>query len=557
MSRIREWISIKTVKAPGRMVLLGIFVANLAIIGVSGLVISALAPPELDDSGFWSTVFHTTTMVLGVGGVENLIEDISQAEVAYVLCCLAAIIVGMIVFTGAIIGYMTDFISSFIEDADSSSRRLRISGHVVILNWNTRAAEIINELLCKGTREKVVILAEGDREDILSDIDERLSDTLEDGSGLRNRLTVIVREGDPSSAKQLNDLSIKRAKSVIILSDSGLIAPGDRGNSHTIKTLIQVAQVLAEGDAADDQKVIVEAEDDWTLDLVETIIEHKTRKGRCNIVPVAVNRILGQIFSQFSLMPELNLVYSDLFSNGGAAFYSQPAGPPSLSEAEFLSGYLDSHLKAVPLTVMRGDDGRAHCYYMSDKEQHIHSAGAVPGSTLRVSLNPDFEIRDKHILLLGHNSKSAAIMEGFEAFREEWKKDGAEVLDIIVIDDEASLANQGYYRQYPFVAEGQNADDIALGHHAGLEVGPNIATVGHGDIRGGGFTVGVGHEAAQGHLLRAYAGRPGAGHRGRSLAHGFLQYLFLLRQDCGEAGRDALVRGRALGFLVIDQGRGL
>jgi len=101
MNKIREWISIHIAKAPSRMVLLAILVANLAIIGVSGLVISSLAPPELEDSGFWSCVFHMTTMVLGVGGVETLIEDIGEANVAYVLCCIAALIVGMIVFTGA------------------------------------------------------------------------------------------------------------------------------------------------------------------------------------------------------------------------------------------------------------------------------------------------------------------------------------------------------------------------------------------------------------------------------------------------------------------------
>ena len=456
MNRIREWVSVKIVKAPGKMVLLGILVANLAIIGLSGFVISSLAPPSLENSGFWSSVYNTTTMVLGVGGVESVIEDIGEANVIYVLCCIAAIIVGMIVFTGAIIGYMTDFISGFIEDADSSSRKLHISDHVVILNWNTRAAEIVNELLYKGTREKVVVLAGDGRDDILGDIDERLADTLE--TGLKNKLTVIVRQGDPSSAKQLGDISIQRAKSVIILSDSGLLAPGDKGNCHTIKTLIQVAQLLSEGDAAGNQRVIVEAEDDWTLDLVDTVIQHKSRKGSCSIVPVAVNRILGQIFSAFSIMPELNIAYSDLFSNGGAAFYTQAAAQP-LTEAQFVTGYLDSHHKAVPLTIMDGGDGKLYCYFMTDREQNIQSGGPAPQSrAFQVSLNPDFEIRDKHILILGHNSKSAAIMEGFEAFREEWKKDGAEVLDIVVIDDEANLAQQGYYKQYPFVKQAIAAD---------------------------------------------------------------------------------------------------
>ena len=472
MRKIREWVSVHIVKAPGRMVLLGIFVANLAIIGVSGLVISLLAPPSLENSGFWSCVYHTTTMVLGVGGVENVIEDIGEANVIYVLCCIGAIIIGMVVFTGAIIGYMSEFISSFIEDADSSSRKLRISGHIVILNWNNRAAEIINELVLKGTREKVVVLAAQDREDILTDIGERLADTLE--GGLKNRLTVIVRQGDASSAKQLDDISIQRAKSVIIL--SGSVANGDKGNILTIKTLIQVSQLIAEEGSPDGQKVVVETEDDRTQDLVDTIISHKTRGGGDIVVPVKVNRILGQIFSQFAIMPELNLVYSEMFSNDGAAFYTLPAEDESLTEERFVSEGLESHLNAIPLTVMRDGDGAARCYYLAGSERHLRGGETVPVNTLRVSLNPAYEIADKHVVILGHNSKSAAIMEGFDAFCEEWKKDGEDVLRITVIDDEAGLAKQDYYKQYPFVQEVVAADifekdiicgalDAALGHH--------------------------------------------------------------------------------------------
>ena len=445
MNRIREWISIQIAKSPGRMVLLGILAANVAFVGVSALIVSLLVPPSLDN-GFWSCIYYVITMLLS-GYMEIVVEDIGEAGVALVLFAMFNVIVGMVVFTGAVIGYMTDFISSFIEDADAGARRLRISGHIVILNWNTRAAEIVNELLYKGTKEKVVILADGDREDMLRDIDERLSDTVA-AEGLRNRLTVIVRQGDPCSSKQLGDISIRLAKSVIILNDD---ASSARGNSRTVKTLIQAARMGE--DAPNGQQVVVEVEDDWTLALVNSIIDRKTREGKCNIVPVAVNRVLGQIFSQFAIMPQLNVVYSDLFSNDrGTALFSLPAPRPRLTEAAFVGEYLDGHLHAVPLTVMESG-GEACCYYMSDSERNIHRAGHVPlNPDFQVSLNPDYEMECRHILLLGHNSKSAAIMEGFGAFREEWgRRDGESVLDITVIDGEESLARQAHYAQHPFV----------------------------------------------------------------------------------------------------------
>jgi hypothetical protein len=492
MNRIREWISIKIVKAPGLIVLLGIFIANAAIIGISAFIISLMAPASMEDTGFWSYVFHTITLVLGVGGVENLIEDIGQANIIYVISCVISIIIGLIVFTGAIIGYMSDFISSFIENADSSSRKLHISDHIVILNWNTLAAEIINELLHKNTKEKVVVLVENNRDDVIQDIDERLSDTIEAKNdavleaaahmsfferrryirkyGITNKLTIIVREGDSSSTKQLNDISIKLAKSVIILSnditgDSDGFDYQDRldwrekGNADTIKTLIQVAHMTGTEDSADDQQVVVEVEDDWTLALVNTIIEHKMRKGKCNITPVPVNRILGLIFSQFSIMPELNIVYSTLFSNKDAAFYVQSTSESSLSETEFITAYLNDHLRSIPLTVT-GGEGVTHHYFMAGDEKHIHdSEPARWDHDFRVSLNPDFEINDKHVILLGHNSNSAAIMEGFDSFSGEWKKkDGTEALNVIVVDSEQNLARQDHYKQYSCVKKVIAAD---------------------------------------------------------------------------------------------------
>ena len=75
MKKIREWISIKTVKSPGLIVLLGILIANIAIIGVSGLVISSLAPPSLAISGLYGVdlwVRRKSSSVIPAGSLASL-----------------------------------------------------------------------------------------------------------------------------------------------------------------------------------------------------------------------------------------------------------------------------------------------------------------------------------------------------------------------------------------------------------------------------------------------------------------------------------------------------
>ena len=93
---------------------------------------------------------------------------------------------------------------------------------------------------------------------------------------LKNRLTVIVREGSTCSAKQLGDISLDQAKSVIILSTGEHEASV---NSHMIKTLIQVAQMMESEDSTSAQQSVAEVEEDQTLALVDKIIKHKMRGG--------------------------------------------------------------------------------------------------------------------------------------------------------------------------------------------------------------------------------------------------------------------------------------
>ena len=472
MKKFREWISIRIVKSPRSIVLLSVLIANIIFIGVAAFTISCLLPSSTQNGGFGNSVFNTIIMYLGIGGIDTVVEDISQANVLLVISSVIIIVIGLVFFTYALIGYMSELISNFIVNADSGSKKLRISDHTIILNWNSRAVEIINDLLYKGTKEKVVVLAGKNKADVKRDIDERLANTIdaEDDAikvecanmsvkeriryakknRVENRLIVITREGNTCSAKQLSDISIEQAKKVIILSAKDNESLAD---SHTIKTLIQVTQMMKSEDSIGTQQIVVEVEDDQTLALVEKIIKQKTQNGKCNIVPMPVNRILGYIFSQFSIMPELNMVYSTLFSFKGADLYVKPTESHLRLESDFVSEHFAENKRAIPLTVMAGDDGKQNCYYFADSEQDVVSIESVSvNHDYYVSIRSDFEMEERHVIILGHNSKNRAMMEGFAAFNREWKKkDVSDVLDVTIIDDESSLKRQDYYKQYPWV----------------------------------------------------------------------------------------------------------
>lgn len=483
--KINEWISIHVAKNPGRVLLLAILLFNVVFFFLSALIIGNLSLSGTEKMPFFKAAFCTITMILDPGCVQFVVEDIGAMGVVVAVTCLCIIFIGMISFTGAVIGYITNGISNFIDNANAGSRELHVSDHIVVLNWNTRASEIINDLLYCEKKQKVVVLVNSRKAEIEREIEERIADTVERENRaiiqkyseygflkrnfkvmfnrFKKNITVIVREGDVFSSKQLHDISVEKAKIVIILGNDinntickfehqNHVSSTNKGNSQTVKTLMQVADITSAEYSSDDQRIVVEITDDWTRDLVNRIIDCKQIEGKCNIIPVEINKILGQILAQFSLMPELNYVYKELLSNKGATFYTEER--EMTPDTEFISKYLEHHKKAIPLTHMITDDGKSYAYYVSNLESDIKNTCENSEYAYSVTLNKNYWIEQKNVIILGHNSRCRDIMEAFCNFRSEWNKnDGSEILHITVIDDQENLDKMNNYEEYPFVLD--------------------------------------------------------------------------------------------------------
>lgn len=481
--RFREWFSIRLAKNPGQIVLLSILFFNIVFFFLSAFIISRMSLSGTEELGFLESAFYTVSMILDAGCISYVVADIGPGNAAIALVCLLIVIIGMISFTGAVIGYITNYISNFIEASNAGNHRLLMSNHFVILNWNSRALEIVNDLLYSENVDKVVVLVGSGKEDIEKQIDERLHETVKRENNkieeacssrsylsrklycmrhkFKNKLTIVVREGDVFSSKQLFDISLHHASSVVILGEdisdntcryavSDKIDRFGSGNALTIKTLMQVADITSASFSEDNQRIIVEVTDDWTWNLVQKIIRSKQVDGKCNIVPVRVNQILGQMMAQFSLMPELNSIYNELLSNKGASFYTSPC--KISDEISYIRDSLNKNSHVVPLTI-RTDKEKYYCYYMAlnDRDHLRRSDKDLSGMPVR--LNKDFWLEKKNILVLGHNSKCREIMNGFVSFLSEWgyKDSDEQLLSIVVIDDEKSLEKMDYYKEYPFV----------------------------------------------------------------------------------------------------------
>ena len=488
LTSLQEWQSIRYSKKPRRMMLLFICIMNILLLLIASWVISAFAIHSDTGPSFFTAIYHTLTMILDAGCIESIISDPGSTNIFLIIFCLVVIVISMITFTGALIGYVTNLISSMIDGANTNSKRLEISGHLVILGWNNRASEIVNDLLYRPGKQKVVVLTEDGKDEIIREIDERLDDTLHRENEIlkrslrelswikrsflyfrkrfKNNITHIVREGDVFSSIHLNNIQIKKAESVIILSTGSrrstcpAAIPESyeemlNGESRTIKTLIQVIDLTSGFSSSDNQKIVVEVENDWIEELVETIIQAKQKLGKCRVVPFRVHRVMGQLLSQFSLMPALNEAYRDLFSNKGATIYAARQ-KRSNNSPDYIDRYLANHCSAIPLTFMKDDlESQDYFYFVGDDESSINISGEPKTRQCPVDLNPNYWISEKHVLILGSNSKIQNVMTGFQSFCDEWEDKNnpmhSHILHVTVMDEKANLKRFNYYEEYHFV----------------------------------------------------------------------------------------------------------
>ena len=445
--KLREWISIQVAKKPERFILSMILIFNALFVSFSAIIINSFQLRGTEELNFFESIYYTLTMIIDPGSIAYVVEDVGTAGLVVSIFSLVVIIVGMITFTGAVIGYVTNWISSFIQETNSGTDKLYISNHIIILNWNTRGIEIVRELMYSKNKEKIVILVESGKEEIEKEIQE----LVEDG---KKKLTYIVREGEVFSSNDLKDISVEKAKCILIM-DDGLNQEEDldantrrqKGNMHTVKVLMQAINLSKENDNI--VKIIVEINDKWT-DLIVGKIVQSNNDNNIHIHSIRAYMIIGQLLSQFSLMPQLNVVYQELFTNEDGAFYCKKETIED--EIEYIRKYLENHDEAIPLTIMKTKYGE-YGYYSSTSEEDIDKVSSKKENDINIKLRAKYEMKTKNVIILGHNSKCEDILRGFGSFSGEWDVNEKKILNVTIIDSETNIKRHNYFKEYPFVTK--------------------------------------------------------------------------------------------------------
>ncbi|MCF7933036.1 MAG: hypothetical protein K9K93_07695, partial [Acholeplasmataceae bacterium] len=361
MNRIKRYLSIKREQNARALLLLGIIMFNVLLWFGSSVLAYVIAPGT----------YGNVAGALWESGITWMLEPgfyDPATDVSIRIISIVVIITSMITFSGGIIAYMASLFASVIDAARQGRNKAYLYDHILILNWNHKALELINDYGHDDETTTVVIMSDREKEEIERNLKRKLTENRHRG---QKRLNIIVRQGDVFSKSDLEDVSASRARAVIVLSDE----EAARGQMTYHKDILAMKTVMlvCSLETTIEQTVIVEIKDPDSAALIKNKIGKET-PGNIHILTIMPDELMGRLIAQTLLMPALNNVYQELFSFDGAEFYA--------IEERDVKDYLLTHDKAIPIYTLEGKT-----YVLAENRDDIHSLrrnGPVDPKSLKI-----------------------------------------------------------------------------------------------------------------------------------------------------------------------------
>lgn len=200
-------------------------------------------------------------------------------------------------------------IAASLEQRISGLRRGRSAvlerGHILILGWSERLFSVVSELVeanANQRRAAIVVLADRDK--------TRMEDALRNRVGGTGSTEIICRTGDPASGADLDLVSDRDARAIVVLADDG--SEGDAA-------AIPAALMVLHRDPAR-TGIVVETSDPRTArDLVAATA------GRVHTVES--DDIIAKVTAQACYQAGVGAVFQELLNFAGDELYFTGSGP--------------------------------------------------------------------------------------------------------------------------------------------------------------------------------------------------------------------------------------
>ena len=295
------------------MTLLGINLVVLILASFMGLIIDA----DYFEHNFFNAFAHALSCMISANTITKLM-DIISTNLGVVILSAIVIAIEMVLFSGAIIATLTTAVRSFIDKKSKARGKLELEKHFVILNWNAKVPDIVYNLILKGFKDNVVILAEEDRDYINTEIESLVASY----SASKRKINIIVKEGSPLLHGNLEDISIDKASRIVIMSKEGMAHGDDVNISNADLHSLKIMLAIGNFNLSPNCNVVVETESDDSKLKLERLASTLNNFKNKSIIPMSFNKKIGQIIAQTIIEPAMSQIYLELLSYEGCEFYS-------------------------------------------------------------------------------------------------------------------------------------------------------------------------------------------------------------------------------------------
>lgn len=394
--RLRSAISIKTYKRPMLFVLSLILLFNIIVLSISSWIAMTI-----DDE--YTNFFDAFTR----GSIKWLLTPDSLAGIensGTMVLAVFVLIVGMILFTGAIIGLTTNLIKDYLQDRKKGSGKIFLSNHIVILNWNNKVPELVSDLLNIEEEDiVVVILAEIQKSIAEKQIINAINKQQKDPKLISN-INILVKDGSPLIQTDLSNISIEEARTIIVMNKDIADKSNDvlsKNDLNIIKTILSIGKI----NYTNNPPIVAEVKSIQTKHKIQTMNTHVHTLEDKTIIPICFDRRLGQVISQTILHTSMEDVYLSLFSFEGSEVY--------LLENTTFEQCLNVHSECLPVA-RKGD----HLFVISkdDKTKHIKDKTIIQKRKLKTKAYQ--EATNLEVYIIGENNKLDFMLHSFNEYKK-------------------------------------------------------------------------------------------------------------------------------------------
>ena len=214
----------------------------VVVVGMGAYFFGLMAPESIRaegidnslDAGFVDTFWWSFKHVLDPGAFAKNYG----APVSVLVFGVFTTIMGLVI-TGALIGFIVNFIQTGMDELKRGSTVIHEINHVLILGWNRKVVSILRFFSELGSRQPIVILTNADIDDVNEEIrQERRS--------FRN-VRVMPQHGSPTAAAELKRVNVENAASVILLAEERTSGRDQSPDISTIKSLMLLDNIVWEG----------------------------------------------------------------------------------------------------------------------------------------------------------------------------------------------------------------------------------------------------------------------------------------------------------------------